>query len=287
MMRVLVVTLHTDEPQFDWCRASVADQTNVDVEHVTLSGLSNVEAHRRCYELIQLRAAWFDFAVKLDADMVLASDTVLNAIGRLMDRSPGVDHLSFAVDDFFTAGPLMGLQVFSPRVSWQLDDEELFVDPSPQIPGRRMDLWQPGFRVAAHAPEPSSLQAFRFGVHRALKAVQPCRDRVRGSQAVEQWRILMATWNAFESGRDHRRGTAISGAEAVLSGALDGSVGYRCEAVSRALSCVPDGVEDLRSQLRPGWERMWRRNLRRFRRLGPASSLRVLAAGARMAVSAQ
>lgn len=284
MTRVLVVTLHTDEPQFDRCRSSIESQSSVDVDHVVLSGLPNVEAHRRCYRIIEDRASSFDLAVKVDADMVLATDGVLRSISDLLAHEPDVDHLSLAIDDFFTAAPMMGLQVFSPRATWIHGDEGLFVDPAPQVPGRRLDLWEPGFAVAAHAPNPSALQAFRFGVHRAQKAIQPDRSRLRGSQVIEQWRILVATWRAFDRGQDPRRGMAVSGAEAVLNGDLDMSGGYRSDAVEQAMSLVPGTAADMHRWLQPRWGRAWYRNLRRYRLLGLASTPRVAAAYTRMAM---
>lgn len=284
MTNVLVVTLHDGEPQFDACQTAIRGQMGVTLEHVVISNLPNLEAHRRCFATIQERRRDYDIAVKVDADMVLANDSVLASMAEYIGSHDGVDHVQFAIDDFFTLRKIMGMQAYSPRVRWSTSDEALFVDPAPTIPGRRVEVWNPLFPVAFHSFEPTAEQAFRFGVHRAQKALQPGRRRIRGSQAVVQWRTLVHTWNAFASSDDVARGLAVYGADRVIDGGLDVEAGYRSVRVHEALVDAPRCPVEIRAALYARWSSSVRRELTRVHALGPLASGRVLAAGCKLAL---
>lgn len=281
-MRFLVVTLHAGEAEFGRCVAAIEDQVGVAVEHVVFSGLPNAEAHRRCYETIEERNSEFDIAAKVDADMVLRSPEVLGSIGDLFEEDPGLDHAQFALHDFYTDGPIMGLQVFSPRVRWERSNEGLFVDSPPRVPGRRAVIWEPAPAVGDHSPDPSALQAFRFGVHRAYKAFQPDRRRIRGSQARDQWRTLVRTWDAFVRTDDLRRGLAVYGADLIWRSEIElTDEGYRSTAVEAAFRTAPTDTAELRERLQERWGRIARRAIARARYLGPIRSARVAGAALR------
>lgn len=281
-MRVLVVTLHSGEAEYERSVAAVAAQESVSVEHVVFSGLSNLEAHRRCYQAIEDRHGCFDIAVKVDADMVLRSPGVLRAIGEWFVDQPALDHAQLAIHDFYTDRAIMGLQVFSPSARWGQLAESLFVDASPTVPGRRAVIWRPPLPIADHSPDPSPLQAFRFGVHRAQKAFQRDRRRVKGSQAREQWQTLVRTWEAFHETGEVRRGLAVFGADLVWRGEVDTSDGgYRSEAVDAAFLEAPLTTAALRSALAHRWSRPAVRGLGRITALGPRGTVRSLAAGLR------
>jgi hypothetical protein len=68
-----------------------------------------------------------------------------------------------------------------------------------------------------HSPDPSPYQAFRYGIHRALKAV-PDRRKKDPRRSVLPWSLLKNIWRAYCRHGDARRLTALIGAETVLSG---------------------------------------------------------------------
>lgn len=278
-MRALLVTLRSGEAEFDRCVASVRAQTGIEVEHVVFSDLPNVEAHRRCYETIEDRRSEYDIAVKLDADMVLRGTSSLGAMAEVFRDDGDLDHAQFALDDFYTGRLIMGVQSFSPRVRWPTTEEGLFVDPAPVVPGHRRLVWGPPAPVAVHSPDPSPIQAFRFGVHRAQKAFQPGRDRVRGSQARDQWRMLMATWQNFVRTSDVRLGLAAYGADLVWRGEIDISTsGYRSSIVDEAFDAAPQDAESLRRLMASRWDNRIRRTAARCAALGPRGTARLAAA---------
>ena len=283
--RVLVLTLRSGEAEFDSCRDAIGRQVGVEVEHVVIADRSNVDAHRELYDCIERRAAEFDLFVKVDADTVLASETVLADIARVMLADPELDHAQFALHDFYTDAPLMGLHAFSPRVRWPRSDEELFVDPAPAIPGRRVDFWVPPFLVGDHSPAPSVEQALGFGVHRTRKALQLDRERISGAQAAQQWRTLLRTWEAFDRTLDFERGVAMFGAELVLAGRVDRSADYRGPEVAAALADLPTDASELHAMLSTRWARRRDREFVHLRRLGLRGASRLAAAEVRLAMA--
>ena len=215
----LILTLYSGENEYDRCRDSVREQCGVRFEHVVFEHLPNKQAHERLYETVMQRAAEFALCVKLDADTVLVDDGIIRRIVEFFAVRPELDHAQFELVDFLSDGPLWGMHVFSPRVRWQRNDEDLFVDPDPVVPGLRLVVR--GERpVAHHSPDPSPYQAFHFGVHRALKAFQPGRRAFNHDQARKQWGLLTRVWDHFESGRDPRPGFAVLGADLVWTGQL-------------------------------------------------------------------
>lgn len=277
-MRFLVVTMHAGEPQLERCTAALLAQEGVEIEHVVISDLPNLEAHARCYDEIQTRRADYDVALKLDADMVLAGSQVLEEIGRWFVADAELDHAQLALHDFFTDRPIMGLQVFSPRVRWPDRDDGLFVDAPPTVPGHRLDVWRPRILIAEHAPDPSLAQAFRFGIHRAQKAFQWDRDQIKGSQARDQWRTLLWTWQAFQRTGDVRRGVAVYGADLVWRRADDAWARSYTDQVERLLADVPKDAGEIRLALNRRWGRPFTRELLHFAALGTRRSGRLFGA---------
>lgn len=277
-VKYLAITMESGEPQLERCTEALLAQQGVDVEHVLVSGLPNVEAHLRCYREIEARSDEFDVAIKLDADMVLAGADVLGRLGRWFTADRDLDHAQVAIHDFFTDRPIMGLQVFSPRVRWPGVSDGLFVDPAPIIPGRRCEVWEPPALVAHHAPDPSRQQAFQFGIHRAQKAFQRDRHRIRGSQARDQWRTLLATWDAFLGSHDLRRGLAVFAADLVWRGTIDHRFDYRRSCAGDLLAGAPSSAAEMRNLLSPRWEHGMTRGLRHAAALGLAGTSRFIAA---------
>lgn len=171
-LKVLVLTLYSGEAEYEACRASVVRQNYVNIEHICFEWLSNAEAHEAVYRTIMARSNEFDCFVKLDADMVFHYERALCDLCRIFIEVPGTDHLCVPVYDIPSDSYLMGVHLFSPRVSWDFPLDPLFPDRNPQIPGvRRIDQGLK-LRVVDHMPHPSPSQAFALGVHRASKIAQ-------------------------------------------------------------------------------------------------------------------
>lgn len=227
--RVLVLTLHSGENEYTRCVEAIEHQTLKNIEHKVISGLGNFEAHRVLYSEIMARRGEFDLFVKVDADMVLAEPTTLEGIAREFQKKPDLDHYIVACHDFMTGIPIVGMHVYTNRVSWAAPTSGIFLDPRPERPGElKIEAW-PKKPVVWHSPDPSPLQAFHFGAHRALKVLQTGRakkDR-KVSSIREQWLTLARTWVQYKKQHDRRHGLALVAADLVFKGKiLDGAHDY-------------------------------------------------------------
>lgn len=223
-LRVLIGTLFAGENELQLCRGSVERQEYRHYKHIVLRNLPNKEAHDRLYRSFMEASEDYDLFVKLDADMVFRDRDALGTLVSLFEENPALDHAVLAVHDWYSGRLIEGLHVFSSNARWRRPDDHLFVDESPEIPGQYVRIWDDPAPVVDHAPDPSGLQAFRFGFHRALKLVQPGRAPLLWQQFVRQGKQLTGCWRRFIETEDLRRGHALMGAESVLEGSLEPSL---------------------------------------------------------------
>jgi hypothetical protein len=90
------------------------------------------------------------------------------------------------------------------------------VDPIPVFNGRGLRLEKAPAPLVDHMPNPSRLQAFRYGVHRALKAVLPDRTEKEPERGKLHWGILKGVWRRYQAAGDIRRAYALMGVDSVL-----------------------------------------------------------------------
>jgi len=271
--RVLVLTLRTDEQEFERSLASLRAQDYGEWDHRVFTGLPNREAHQALQREIMQRAGEYALFVKLDADMVFNRDSALGEIVGLFRDAPEADHARCVVHDWFSDSLIMGLHVYSSRVRWEESDEPLFVDTRPHYPGRRLSLWSAPAPFVDHCPDPSPRQSFFFGVHRALKALQPERGATRFAYglAAGQWKILRGTWRHFLRSRDRRLALAVAGADAVLDRRIAAD---RVEDKQGAFqehfdACASLDADALERRLAPSWGRWSGAPLRYAARIAP------------------
>ncbi len=209
-MRILVGTLHTNENEFADCLAAIQAQTYRNFQHVVIEGLSKREAHEALYGQFMQRNEEFDLLVKIDADMVICDADLFAKIVDRFRSEPELDLLLIAVHDFFTDGLLIGVNVFRSTVRWSLGTEELFTDMT-YVPEsirqitRDFDDLAP---AAVHCPNPSPFQAFHYGFHRGMKAVEGGRN----------WAMLGSLFDHYRRNPDTRVVCALLGANAAFTG---------------------------------------------------------------------
>lgn len=269
-MRVLIGTLYTGENEFEQCKQSIRDQTHNNWEHVVYKHLPNKEAHDRLYRTFMDRTG-FDLFVKLDADMVFRSPDSLKVLVDLFRREPELDHAILAVHDWASGTLIMGLHAFSNRAEWTASNENLFVDHSPQIPGKRLTTKKPPAPIVDHSPNPSPFQAFRFGVHRALKVVQRDRGRLDLFRSRMQWNLLGHIWDRFQETEIRRLGLVVLGAETVLIENVERSSyasdsGRLFRRFQRDYADLP--TDEIHARLAPRWTGRRRREFVYLRTLG-------------------
>ncbi|MCS3826460.1 hypothetical protein GGP85_001913 [Salinibacter ruber] len=222
-MRVLIGTLYTGENEFEQSKHSLRQQTHTKWEQVVYKHLPNKKAHDQLYRTFMEQSEDFDLFLKLDADMVFRSEDSLQTLVDLFKREPELDHALLAVHDWASDTLIMGLHAYSKRVVWEASEEDLFVDHSPFIPGKRLSTKRPPAPIVDHSPNPSPFQAFRFGVHRALKVLQRDRSDLAVFRSRMQWDLLGNVWQRFCRTDIRRLGLIVLGAEQVLKGEVSQS----------------------------------------------------------------
>lgn len=278
---VLVLTLFSGEAEYGKCRASLQSQTFRRWDHRVFEGLPNAEAHRRLYETIMAERDRHEIFFKLDADMVLADSEVLSDLVQVFEERPDVDHLLVAVTDWMTDSLIIGAHLFSRRVRWKEHGETLYVDPDPEFPGRKVVVERPPRDLVFHAGNPSPLQAFHFGAHRALQASQVHRRLrdVRAHNARIQWQYLERVWGHYRRSGDRRLGLAILAADAVFRKELPETVNeYTDPSLLRAFENASSLENDeIRRRLSGRWNSPAARRRMWLRTLGPAKTTIVAA----------
>jgi hypothetical protein len=119
------------------------------------------------------------FFLKLDADMVLCKKNFLKDIIALLHSFKKIDDLQIGVHDFFTDNIVYGIHIYSKHACWKKNDNLIFVDKTDINNKYNIPLNDNIFTPAAwHCPNPSLVQSFHFGIHKAVKAMQMDMDKI-------------------------------------------------------------------------------------------------------------
>ena len=216
-MKILVGTLFSIENELEQCSESIRRQNHPHVEHFVVRGLPNRQAHATLYERFMERAGDSDLFVKIDADMVLANESLFSNLVERFEKQPEIRHAEIAVHDFFTDGPVWGLHAWRSDVRWPSRGAGLFVDESPVDGEEHTKEWTDLAPAAFHCPDPSPFQAFHFGLHKALKIQEALAMRSRVRLAYH-WENVEATHAHYQRLGDRRLLLASLGAELTLAG---------------------------------------------------------------------
>jgi len=211
--------LAAGENERDQAIASLRGQTHQDYEFFIIENRPNKEAHEALYSRFMAEAGRVDIFFKLDADMVLSRNTALEEVANYFAGNPDVELILFELIDWYSDTLIPGLVITRSTARWPSHSDQLMVDSYVKITGKNVHVSDRQAALAIHSPDPSPLQAFRFGVHRAMKAVQDDREPSKKmiDKANIHWNILMHTWANFLKKGDRRMGLAIAGAELILS----------------------------------------------------------------------
>lgn len=212
-MRILVGTLYTIENEFDDCCRAIAAQSHSDFEHFVLRNLPNKNAHDSLYLAFMARADEFDLFMKVDADMVIRERDFFRRVVDAFEADDELDVLHTTVQDFLSNQSLWGLATYRNTVRWNVDSGgALFVDRvlDRSTVRKKLSVHSGLAPAATHCANPSIYQAFHFGCHRALKALDGREDY--------QWQILRRVYRNYLRTGDRRVGAACLGAELILRG---------------------------------------------------------------------
>jgi hypothetical protein len=232
--RVFVGILHIGEAEFSACLDSISSQLGVVAECFVISDKPNKDAHDELYSTFMSRSTAFDYFFKLDADMTLRSPDALRALVSTV-RSKGAAHALSYVFDHPSSLAIPGVQIFRSDSRWEGSDEQLNVDYPPRLTGESMLIIDPIY--VDHMSSPSQYQLFRYGIHKALKAIQHGRGAKKSVQkGLLHSAIINGMARNFVSGRQDLV-WALIGARLVFDGGVP-SKGYHSEEVKAIYSQI-------------------------------------------------
>jgi hypothetical protein len=211
MIRVRAFILYSQENEYNDCINSLKRQRGIHLTISEIAGLPNLEAHKTLYQRIMDESLDYDFAVKVDADMVFNYDlAILDSINCMMSR--GKDHAVFLLEDYASRRKIYGMHFFTTNCKWELNyAEDLFVDPNPKtIHGMVMINSFPS-PIAVHSPNPSLAQAWFYGFHRMKKFLQPDTQYYRIPSLLEQYLQIMAIIKHYKQSYNQALGYMLKG----------------------------------------------------------------------------
>jgi hypothetical protein len=215
--RCLIGTLYVGENELSSCEYALYNQNYPFWNHFRFDHLPEKEAHEQLYTTFMHNSKYYDYFIKLDADMVLRKYYSLYEMIRFIANRPKLDHVCFAVHDYMTNRLMMGLHIFSNRSLWPDIKYSLFPDQAPRIPGKHLRVSFSPAPVAHHASDPSPYQSFHFGAHRVLKALNPLKPQL----SIFQWRTMLDVYKHCKHNADSRLRLALLGGWHVWKGDLD------------------------------------------------------------------
>jgi len=199
--RIFVGTMYTNEGDFQTCLDRIQHQEDVTVTHFIVAGLKEKEAHNALWHAWKDQRDGHELFVKIDADTVLAEKNTLAEIAKLFRDNPRVTGLQAPLHDYMTDDHIHGLNVFSPKVTFNDTQDELYcdrqVDTDHDIVLRGTSLPASLTPAGLHCHYANECQAFHYGVHRSLKGQKHVINKV-----MEAWR----------RDQDRIRGFALIGA---------------------------------------------------------------------------
>lgn len=183
---IFVGTLFSGEGDYNDCINSILEQKNVTITHKLIANHPEKEAHNILWNSWKnVQNDGYKAFIKIDADIILSHDHVLNEIINLFEQNPEITHVQAPLYDFFTDDLLVGINCYSPSVVFTNSNDNLFcdrnMDTNHKIHLRAENVPQSLKPAGFHCTKATELQAFHYGVHRALKGQQDVLTKVYAS----------------------------------------------------------------------------------------------------------
>lgn len=203
---VFIGTMFCGEGDFSECLMAINRQKGVNISHKIISNQPERQAHDSLWDSFRRAAADYQMLVKIDADTVLAHDRVLTEIYELFRGNPRVTSVQAPLHDFFTDGNINGLNCFSPRVQFNTSPELYCdrVDTGHDIQLRAGDVPDSLNPAGFHCYHANEIQAFHYGLHRALKNQNDVQLRLARAFNEHKDRIRWFALQGFAAAHDFR-----------------------------------------------------------------------------------
>ena len=184
---VLIGIMQSGENEFKNSIDELNAQNYINKKYFVIENLPNKLAHDTLYETFMSKSGEVDYFLKLDADMVFAHKDVLSEMVEEMQKN-NLAHLFAYVKDCPSGVMIPGIQMFKSDTKWLGSEEKLNVDYPPKVNGKGQFVYDKNW--INHMPNPDEYQLFRYGIHKALKSLQPDRDTKKINKGILHLTIL-------------------------------------------------------------------------------------------------
>ena len=165
---VKVITTHIDESQLEDQKKMLSIQKDIKIEHSIISGQTKLNSQKLVYKFAKDSKS--KIIIKMDADMVPLNEySICDAIK--IFKKFGMYRVTLPLSDFYTGKDIMGIHIFKSdalpneaNISEENTDGWISKIQGLSISKIRKPLFSHGFKATKH-------QSIRFGMHRALKAM--------------------------------------------------------------------------------------------------------------------
>lgn len=130
-------------------------------------------AHDSLYGYFMSQSNNYEYFLKLDADMVFVSKNTLQEMVDTFEQND-LAHLISYVRDVPSGIDIPGIQMFRSDSKWLGSNDPLNTDYAPKIFGNTVAVLDKHW--INHMPNSTDYQLFRYGIHKALKSLQPDRE---------------------------------------------------------------------------------------------------------------
>ncbi len=227
-MKLLVGILVTVENEYRDCVASIRSQNGVDYDIYEIKNKPKNVAHNLLYYHFIYNSYKYDLLIKVDADMVIEDKELFTKIVIDFSNNEYLDHLFIPTYDHFVCKNLGGVNVYRNSVRWNRNKNNYFTDrihKSETIRESKKWFVPEDKPLIHHCPNPSSYQAFHFGLHRTIKAFQFGRAHKKYQNL--HWIMFSNVKRNYFIYKDRKYLLALAGAVCAISEKLkDSDINY-------------------------------------------------------------
>lgn len=183
--------MYCNENEFDCSQQFIDEQKNVIVSKYLVKDKSERDAAKELYSTWNIVKCEYDFFIQVDADTILAHDHVFDDATKILnlhlaplrDNTKTFTSLQAPLYDYLTNNYVMGLNVYSTQVEWNVKIDNLYTD---RCTKNNVTMRHDNFRnfpeslipAGSHATMLSNVQAYHYGIHRGLKGQFDKRDKI-------------------------------------------------------------------------------------------------------------
>lgn len=214
-MKILAGIMYCGENEFEDCIKAIKSQTYKNYDYFIIKNKPNVIAHKELYSRFIEKSHAYDIFIKIDADMVLTKNNFFSSLTKRFADEPSLEHLEISIHDFYTDSLIPGIHIFRNNIILENTEETIFVDRVILKKNYKYDNYMLS-PAAQHSPNPSDLQSFHFGIHKAIKALQMFNKKSSATKTIRHFRNIRKLKNNFIRTKDQRLKIALIGAEMAL-----------------------------------------------------------------------